>query len=110
MNKDTQLNISEMKKAFCRDMSELKNLYRKYQERSGDDTPIPEDYFSLFIEWALHIHEYFEEDLHSGKLGYTEILDNKTCYKASSRDRFFKSYFPPFLGSMKILRFTSNLV
>jgi hypothetical protein len=95
---------------FDKDMSELKNLYKKYQKESGDETPIPEDNISLFVEWALHIHEYYEEDLHSGKFKRGEILDYKTCFRASSRDTFFKSYFPPGFPTLWPLRFTSKLI
>lgn len=108
MNNRSQPKSSDLKKAFSRDMSELRNLYTKYQERTHDDTPIPEDNFSLFIEWALHIHEYYEVDLQTSKLSGDGAFDNKTCYKASSRDKFFKTYFPSFLNNSKTLRFTSN--
>ena len=101
------INTRETIKAFKRDMKNLEQLYKKYQKESGDTTTIPEDDYSLFIEWALHYHEKHDQDLHSGQNESNVVLNNKNCFKATSKDQFLKSFFPDILTGAWPVRFTS---
>ena len=101
-------SVRAVMKKFKRDMTHLEQAYRAYQTASSDQTPIPKDHFSLFIEWALHMHEYYDEDLHSVPIDEKLVLNNKTCHKASSRDQFFKSFSPEFLNYLWPIRFASK--
>jgi TorA maturation chaperone TorD len=102
-------SVRTVMKKFKRDMTHLEQAYQSYQTASSDQTPIPKDHFSLFIDWALHMHEYYDEDLHSGQVDQQVILNNKTCHKASSRDQFFKSFSPELLNCLWPMRFTSKI-
>lgn len=105
--KKKEQEFAEFVKTFNKEMKSLEQLYKRYQKESSDNTPIPEDHFSLFIEWALHSHEYYDRDLHTGQYDSKIILNNKNCYKATSKDNFFKSYSADFLNYVWPVRYTS---
>ena len=86
-------------------MKNLEDLYAKYQKESSDQTPLPKDDIPRFIEWALHYNEYCEEGMQSGEDCHEAELNIKTCFKANSREHFFRSYMPDFIKGVWPIRF-----
>lgn len=93
---------------FKNEMKKLHQLYSNYQKESSDQTPIPSNELSLFLEWVLHYSEYCEEDLHSGELRIDIARNDKNLYKSSSKDNFMKNYLPGFLTGPWPIRFNSK--
>ena len=92
-------------KTFHKSMKNIEALYAKYQKESSDATPLPEDHYSVFVEWALHYTEYCENGMQSGENFLEKELNQTNCFKASSREHFFRSCFPDFLSKTWPIRF-----
>jgi len=100
----------EFRTRVHKSMKGLEDLYAKYQKESSDQAPLPKDDIPRFIEWALHYSEYCEEGMQSGENCHEAELNNKTCFKANSREHFFRSFLPEFLQGNWPLRFNSKFL
>jgi len=98
-------HLKTFDKLFHKSMKNIEALYAKYQKESSDQTPLPEDHYSLFVEWALHYTEYCENGMQSGENFLEKELNNTNCFKACSREHFFRSCFPDFLSKTWPVRF-----
>ena len=97
--------VKEFQPDVDKSMKDLIKLYTQYQNRSSDQTPLPEDNMLLFTEWALHYTEYCEK-MESGEHFPEVRWDNKDCFKANSRAQFFRCFWPNFFGREWPIRFT----